>query len=123
MTTRPTSAADLQARLTKFAASIISLVSHLPPTFQAKHVGTQILRSATSAASNYAEARSAESRTDFIHKLRIVLKELNETEVWLDLIGKSGWIATETIATTTNENRELCCIIAKSIKTAGGFQR
>src|SRR5215472_13243018 len=86
MTTRPATAAELQTRLTKFAATIISVISNLPPTFQGKHVGAQILRSATSAASNYAEARSAESRSDFIHKMRIVLKELNETEAWLDLI-------------------------------------
>jgi four helix bundle protein len=121
MTTRASGAVELQARLTGFAAVIISLVSKLPQTSQGKHVGSQVLRSGTAAPANYAEARSAESRSDFIHKLRIVLKELNETEVWLDLATKSSWIDAETIGKCMNENRELFCIIAKSIKTAGGF--
>jgi four helix bundle protein len=118
-----TKALGVQKRLTTFAAAIVSLVSEFPQTAQGRHVANQLLRSGTSVASNYAEARSAESRSDFIHKLRIVLKELNETEVWLDLVVMSSWISIEKMKPITAENRELCRIVAKSIQTAGGFAR
>jgi four helix bundle protein len=81
------------------------------------------MRSGTACAANYGEARGAESRSDFIHKLRIVLKELNETGVWLQLIVESSWFSPEKMATIIAENDELCRIIAASIKTAGGFDR
>jgi four helix bundle protein len=123
VSTQEAKAAVLQGRLTSFAARVIAVAAELPQNMHAKHVSGQILRSATSVASNYAEARSAESRPDFIHKLRIVLKELNETEVWLDLVVKSRWLPAEKVREVAAENRELCCIIAKSIKTAGGFER
>ena len=78
----------------------------------------QILRSGTATAANYAEARGAESRADFIHKLRIVLKELNETQVWLNLIDHTQMLSPEITDQIVAENRELCKIIAASIKTA-----
>jgi len=81
------------------------------------------MRAGTAAAANYGEARGAESRSDFIHKLRVVLKELNETEVWLQLIRQSCWLASEKMSPIIAENTELCRIIAASIKTAGGFER
>ena len=80
-----TAADALQERLASFAVKIIDLVTHLPKSTAGRHVGGQILRSGTSAAPNYAEARAAESRADFVHKLRIAAKELNETGVWLPL--------------------------------------
>jgi four helix bundle protein len=82
-----------------------------------------LLRSGTAAAANYGEARGAESRSDFVHKLRIVLKELNETAVWLQLILESSLMTPERISVVVAENDELCKIIAASIKTAGGFDR
>ena len=80
---------QLEERLVEFAARIIDLPGRLSRTFQARHIANQILRSGTAGAPNYAEARSAESRQDFIHKMRIVGKELNETAVWLRIISKS----------------------------------
>ena len=81
------------------------------------------MRSGTAAAANYAEARGAESRSDFIHKLRIVLKELNETSVWLQLIAENAMLPSEKMRSIVAENNELCRILAASIKTAGGFDR
>jgi four helix bundle protein len=78
----------------------------------------QILRSGTAAAANYGEARGAESRADFIHKLKVVFKELNETTIWLEVIVQSGQVSDEAIVAILTENRELCRIIAASIKTA-----
>jgi len=76
-----------------------------------------MLRSGTSPAPNYAEARSAESSKDFIHKLKIVSKELNETGVWLEIIKRSNMLAYEKIKRIFNECDELNRIIGSSIKT------
>ena len=85
---------------------------------QGRHICGQILRSGTAAAANYGEARGAESRADFIHKLKIVFKELNETTIWLEVIAESSLLSPENIVAIVAENRELCRIIAASIKTA-----
>ncbi len=113
----------LQIRLTALSARVLKLTSLLPQTFQAQHVAKQLTRSGTSLAANYGEVRGAESRSDFVHRLRIVLKELNETEVWLNLIVQSSWFSAEKMSSIIAETRELCRIIAASIKTAGGFSR
>ena len=118
MNATPSKANDLEKRLVSFAANIITLSSKLPRTQQGRHIGGQILRSGTAAAANYGEARAAESRADFIHKLKIVSKELNETTIWLEMIVQSDLLPTTTIDAILAENRELCRIIAASIKTA-----
>jgi four helix bundle protein len=76
-----TFADQLENRLIDFAVRIIRLVSKLPKTAAGKHAAGQILRSGTSPAPNYGEVRGAESRADFVHKIRVVLKELNETAI------------------------------------------
>ena len=120
MVTKPR---DLQVRLISHASMTLNISSKLPKTQQANHVSRQVMRCGTAAAANYAEARGAESRPDFIHKLRIVLKELNETAVWLQLIAENAMLAAEKLRPIIAENEELCRIIAASIKTAGGFER
>jgi four helix bundle protein len=90
----------------------------LPRTPAGRHFAQQILRSGTAAAANYGEARGAESRADFVHKLRVVFKELNETTIWLELLTKSSLISAENATSLIAENRELCRIIAASIRTA-----
>ena len=109
---------QLEKRLISFAAAIVSLSSKLPRTPQGRHICGQILRSGTAAAANYGEARGAESRADFIHKLKVVFKELNETTIWLEVIAQTSLLSAETTAAIIAENRELCRIIAASIKTA-----
>jgi|SRR5688572_2878600 len=109
---------QLEERIIAFAASVVSLSSKLPRNPQGRHICDQILRSGTATAANYGEARAAESRSDFIHKLKIVSKELNETAVWLEIIVKSFVIPAETVVAILTENRELCRIISASIRTA-----
>jgi len=113
---------QLEKRLIDFAAAIVSLSSKLPRTPQGRHICGQILRSGTAAAANYGEARGAESRADFIHKLKVVFKELNETTIWLEVIAQSSLLSAETIAAIVAENRELCRIIGASITTARASQ-
>jgi four helix bundle protein len=74
---------ELEERLINFAVRIIKLSARLPRTPAGKHIAGQILRAGTAPAPNYGEARGAESPADFVHKLGIVLKELNETSIWL----------------------------------------
>jgi four helix bundle protein len=78
----------------------------------------QILRSGTSGAPNYAEARGAESSADFIHKLMVVQKELNETAVWLRILSKTVVTKDELLVDILQENLELAKIITASIRTA-----
>ena len=71
---------DLEERLINFAVRIIRAAESLPKIVVGKHIGGQIIRSGTSPAANYGEAQGAESRSDFIHKIKICLKELRETK-------------------------------------------
>ena len=115
-------AEDLERRLVLFAAQIVDVSSKLPRTIQGRHISSQVIRCGTATAANYGEARGAESRTDFIHKLKIVLKELNETSVWLQLIRETSLLSAEKIIPIIAENAELCRIIAASIRTARSVQ-
>ena len=109
---------QLEERLVEFAAQIINLAGKLAKTFQGRHIARQMLRCGTAGAANYAEARGAESRADFIHKMRVVQKELNETCVWLRVIMKSALVSSESIVAIVAENKELSRIITASIRTA-----
>ena len=109
---------QLEERLINFAVRIIKLAASLPRTPAGKHVAGQVLRSGTSPAPNYGEARGAESRADFIHKLKVVLKELNETRIWLRIIERSDMLRKELINDIIGENTELCRIFTSSLKTA-----
>jgi four helix bundle protein len=111
---------NLQDRLIIYAVLIIQLSNELPDTRAGKHVCLQILRSGTSPAPNYGEAQSAESKADFIHKLKIALKELRETEIWLKIILQSGLIKdSANLVALLKETDELIAILYKSVKTAG----
>jgi four helix bundle protein len=77
---------DLEERLLDFAVRIIEIVEALPNTRTGNHIAGQLLRCGTSPAPNYGEAQSAESRQDFVHKMKICLKELRETNVWLKIV-------------------------------------
>jgi four helix bundle protein len=118
----PSRADELEQRLIAFGAEILSLSAKLPRTPQGRHVALQMLRAGTATAANYGEARGAESRSDFVHKLRVVLKELNETGIWLQMIGKSALIPAREIVALVAENHELSRIIAASVRTARANQ-
>ena len=90
-----------------FAVRIVRLSACLPRTAAGRHIAAQILRSGTSPAPNYGEARGAESHADFVHKLRIVVKELNETSIWLRIIDRSRIMKTELLAEIVRENHAL----------------
>jgi len=110
---------DLQDRLIDYAVRIIGLSEALPETKAGKHVSSQILRSGTSPAPNYGEAQGAESKADFIHKLKVALKELRETEIWLKIIARAKLIKPASLlAPLLKETDELIAILFASIQTA-----
>jgi len=108
----------LEERLIEFAVRIIKLSARLPKTPAGRHIAGQILRSGTSPAPNYGEARGAESPNDFTHKVRVVLKELNETLIWLRMIERSELLRADLLLDIISENIELCKIFATTLKTA-----
>ncbi len=117
-TSSQSKANELEERLINFAVRIIKLSASLPKTPAGKHIAGQILRSGTSPAPNYGEARGAESHADFVHKLGIVMKELNETSIWLRVIERSEILKKDLLADIIEENSELCRIFTSSLKTA-----
>jgi four helix bundle protein len=110
---------DLEDKLLKFAADMVELTESLPNTRSGNHVAGQLLRCGTSSLSNHGEVEAAESRRDFLHKLRICLKELRETKRWLRLVGRTRTLTTSTNFTSClNEVEELIRIFVASIRTA-----
>jgi len=110
---------DIEDRLIDFAVRIIILAGSLPKTRIGGHIANQIIRSGTAPAPNYGEAQGAESRSDFIHKMKICLKELRETKVWLKMTMKANLIKPESkVEPLLNENDQLISIFVTSIKTS-----
>ena len=108
----------MEERLIDFASRIIDMVEALPKTPAAKHLGGQILRSGTSPALNYGEAQAAESREDFVHKMKVCLKELRETLICLKLITRRTWFPEGKLTSLLVESNELVSIFVASLKTA-----
>jgi four helix bundle protein len=110
---------DLEERLLEFASVIIDTSEKLPNTRAGNHVAGQLLRSGTSPYSNHGEAESAESSDDFIHKLKICLKELREPRRWLRLIHRKNWLAEDLqLRWVLVEAEEMIRIFVASIRTA-----
>jgi four helix bundle protein len=109
---------ELSDRLWQFAARIAKVVDALPNTRVGRHIASQIVRSGIAPAPNYEEARSAESRADFVHKVNVALKELVETRGWLKFIILAGLLPAKRVAVLVEECDQLCRILGKSIATA-----
>ncbi len=110
---------DLEERLLEFSSAIIDLSEKLPATRAGNHIAGQVLRSGTSPYPNHGEAEDAESREDFIHKLKICLKELRETRRWARLIKHKGWVKAEAaLVFVLGESEELIRIFFASVQTA-----
>ena len=109
---------ELADRLLRFAARVCKVAEALPDTRLGRHVAGQIIRSGTSPAPNYEEACAAESRADFLHKMKVVLKELRETRCWLRLIIMTELLVEARLADLIEEANQSCNIIGQSIVTA-----
>jgi len=111
-------AADISNRLLEFAVRIGKVIDVLPDTRLGRHIAGQLVRCGTSPAPNYEEACAAESPADFIHKLRICLKELRESSMWLRLISRSDLLPDHRLAELLDECEQLAKILGRSIVTA-----
>ena len=110
---------NLQERLIRYYVRVINVCNALLPTDARSHIYDQLLRSGTAVAANYAEAQGAESRNDFIHKVKISLKELRETEVWLKIIMEAKLVKSPgSLNSLLDETGELIAIFVRSIRTA-----
>ncbi len=109
---------DLEDRLIEFGAIVVGLAEELPNSKTGNYIAGQLIRSGLSPALNYGEAQSAESRADFIHKFKIILKELRETLISLKVIKRLKLIAAEKVEKLMDETQQLIAIFVKSIGTA-----
>lgn len=109
---------DLENRLVDFAVRILNATETLPDTVPGRHIQRQLVRSGTSPAPNYGEAQAAESRGDFIHKMKVAVKELKETRIWLKIIVRKGLIDGGKLGGVMAECEELIAIFCSSIETA-----
>ena len=97
---------------------VINVIEALPNTKAANHIASQLVRSGTSPAPNYGEAQSAESRKDFLHKMKIALKELRETLIWLQIIERKELCNPKQLTEIMDECDQLISIFVSSVKTA-----
>ena len=110
---------DLEDRLIAFAIRAVRLAEQLPKTIIGNRLNDQLTRASSSAPLNYGEAQSAESRKDFVHKSKVVLKELRESNVALKMIdGLKLAKDTQELTSLLNEANELIAIFVSSINTA-----
>ena len=112
-------ASELENRLIAFAVSVIEVVEEMPARKSTQHLVNQLLRSSNSPALNYGEARSAESPSDFLHKVKIALKELRETYNCLRIAHRVGLYKNEKrMKEVISENDELISILVATTRTA-----
>lgn len=110
---------DLEERLIEYSAQIIEFSKQLPKDYVSTYLNNQLVRSGLSPALNYGEAQSGESRKDFIHKMKIALKELRETRMNLRIIERTNLVKDSVaLSNLIKENNELISIFVKSIETA-----
>jgi len=109
---------ELSERLWTFAARVGKIVDALPEIRLGRHVAGQLVRCSTAAAPNYDESGAAESRSDFVHKISVALKELRETRGWLRFIVLAEILPKMKLASIVDESEQLCRILGKSVLTA-----
>jgi four helix bundle protein len=110
---------DLEERMLEFASVVIDVTEKLPNTRAGNHIANQFLRAGTSPYGNHGEAESAESAEDFIHKMKICLKELRETHRWARLVERKCWLANDRqMGLVLAEGDQLIRIFKASVRTA-----
>lgn len=113
---------DIAERILELTTAVVRLVPALPADPAARNAAIQLSRSISSPGANYAEARAAESRADFIHKVSIAAKEMHEASYWLALVDRAGWLDKD-LSPLVREADELTAILAASARTARSRSR
>ena len=102
---------ELSDQFLDFAARVVKLTAALPKNLAGRHIAGQLLRSGTAIGSNYEEARGAESRADFIHRLSISWKEARESWYWLRLVARAQLIKPGRIEKLLQEGNEIAAFL------------
>ena len=114
---------DLENRLITFACLCLDVCDFLPNTKTGANLEYQLSKSCTASALIYGEAQAAESPVDFLHKMKIVLKEIRETRVNLRIIQQKPVIKNSTVELALDEANQLMAIFLKSIETSRNNQK
>jgi four helix bundle protein len=114
---------DIKARTFRFALQIIALVEKLPNTISAKTIGKQLIRSGTSIGANVEEATAAHSKSDFVYRMNISLREARETLFWLRLLDASKVLQSATVSGTLKEADEITRILGAIVSSARGKRK
>jgi four helix bundle protein len=114
---------DIEARFEAFAAAVIALVRRLPEDRAGKLIEDELIRSASGGGSNYDEARSAQSRADFIHKVSLAAKETREASYWLGVLSRTEAPLRDEALALKREAIELVSILMSSVRTAKAGRR
>lgn len=109
---------DLVERTTEFGLRVVRMFVGLPKTDEARVLGKQVLRSGTSVGANYREAQRARSKAEFVAKIGDCLKELDESDYWLDLLVRSQIVPAPKLAALQDETRQLLAIFTTISKNA-----
>ena len=109
---------DIAERLLDAVEGVRQLLAGLRVDAASKHVAKQLWRAATGGGANYEEARGAESRADFVHKIRVATKELREAYYWLRVVQRSNWLAAGAADRLVDELDQLVAILVASARTA-----
>lgn len=109
---------DIAARFEALAAGVVVLVRRLPQDKAGRVMEDQLVRSATGGGSNYDEARSAQSRADFVHKVSLAAKETREAAFWLGVLSRTEAPLRDDALVLKREATELTAILMSSAKTA-----
>jgi len=109
---------EMEARLLKFGVRCTYLCRELHKLgyFDSKHVAGQLLRAATHAGFHYPEARAAESDRDFAHKLKVMLKELRESQAELKYVRMMNYFDPDKVDPLLQESGELIAMIMATVK-------
>jgi len=108
---------DIAERLMNLGVAAMRITTRLPKNPASRHLTLQLFRSATGAGANYEEARAAESRADFVHKVGVAAKEMREACYWFGLVHRSGWLDAD-LTSIVREAGELAAILGASARTA-----
>ena len=109
--------ADIAERLMKFGLAVLRITQRLRRDVVSRHIAVQMFRATTGAGANYEEARAAESRGDFGHKVSIAAKEMREASYWISFLDRSGLLH-EDMSNLVREAGELSAILGASARTA-----
>ncbi len=108
----------MKQRTKAYALRVIRVVQTLPRNEVARAVGGQLLRSGTSVGANYRAACRAKSRPDFVHKLKIVEEECDESLYWMELLVEGEVMPAVRLEALQQEGSEILSIVVASLRTA-----